>query len=231
MSKPQVVHSQTIRRLEALGVGTWNFTSEGTLVRDYAPPKCTCPLPQIHTQTTSVAAYLLPLRQYDDGWEWKIHRAGSASRNPAVETGYPDNLANAALAVDARSRSCPGNHYEPEDPRLRIHLRGIFGPGKTRCGYPIEDSWDANRIVDAFMRATCQRCIKSAQQPHYTTGYETLIDGVKVIRLPVGKGWKIRCTQCAEHLDMDDPGGGYVIPFQAVEAAIKAHTLPGHSVH
>ena len=225
----QPIRSQTLRRLEDVGVGAWEFTSQETLIREYDPPRCTCRLPRLHTQVMRITAVLQPQPPYRDGWAWEIHRVGGPSTTPAVETWpIPDTLENAALAVDASARTCPGNRNAPHDSSPRKHGRSIFGPGMTRCGKSIEAHWDENRIVDDPRRATCRTCISYSQQPHYTPGYETTIRGVKVLRLPVGKGWKVRCTHCDARLDVADPGGGYIIPFQAVQAAVKAHAMPGH---
>ena len=227
--KPLTAYSQTLRRLEALGVGTWKFTPDETLVRDYDPPRCTCRLPRFHTQVTSVTAVIRRDPNYVGWWEWEIHRSGILSPQPKVEAlNLHKNLESAALSVDTSARACPRDRYEPDDPRPRRHLRGIFGPGKTRCALRIEDHWEKSRIVDDLRRATCRRCISSGLQPYYTPGYETTIEGVEVLRLPTGDGWKVRCTQCDACLPVGDPGGGYVMPFQTVQAAVKAHSL-GHT--
>ena len=131
--------------------------------------------------------------------------------------------------MDANARACPSERNAPEDHALRTHARGIFGPGMTQCARPIEADWDESRIVDDVRRATCRRCISYSQQPYYTPGYETTIRGVEVLRLPVGEGWQVRCTECDARLDVPDPNDSYFMPFQAVQAVVKAHALPGHS--
>ena len=228
--KPLTVYSQILRRLETLGVGTWNFTPDETLARDYDPPRCTCRLPRLHTEVTSVTAIIRRDPKYAAWWEWEIHRTGVLSPQPKVETSsFHGDLESAALSVDASARACPTDMTGPEDPRPKKHLRGIFEPGKTRCTLRIEGHWEKNRVVDDLRRVTCRRCISYGLQPYYTPGYETTIKDVEVIRLPVGEGWTVRCAQCDARLDVGDPGSDYVTPFQVVQATVKAHSL-SHSI-
>lgn len=230
--RPQVVHSQTIQRLEALGLGTWKFTSEGKLVKQYDHPTitCTCRRRRYHTQLASVTVVLRAVASRDDSWKWEIHREGQASSQTEVQTEdwWIGRLEVAARAAVSRALTCTLPGYEPTDYSPRRHTRSIYGPGMTRCGRSIEDHWEESRIVDDPRKATCNRCIGHELRKHYTPGYETTIQGVAVLRRPVGEGWEVRCTNCGGRLDMADPGGGYVIPFESVLAVVRAHTLPGH---
>ena len=217
---------KTIQHLEALGLGIWKTSVNGNLYRNYEPPTKSRRRPG-YPRFEYLNVIIKPPETDEARWWWSVSREGGGAEFWQVRWGLGPSLDQAALEADEFAREYLDQAFELVviDRAPKSHSPGIFGPGLTRCGQPIREDWDDSRVVGSPADATCRRCSRLAGVAYYQPGYQTTIDGVEILRCPVGEGWKVRCTECDVCFGIPDPVGGYVERYETV---IEAHMLGVH---
>ena len=212
-----------------MGLGIWRTSRNGNFYRNYEPPTESRRWPG-YPRFEYLNVIIKPPETDEGRWWWSVSREGGVAEFWQVRWGLGASLDQAALEADESAREYLDQAFALVviDRSPKSHVRGIFGPGVTRCGQPIREDWDDSRIVGAPADATCRRCSRLAGVAYYRTGYQTTIDGVELLRRPVGEGWKVRCGECGARLDIPDPGGGYVERYESVLEVIKGHMSGVH---
>ena len=220
---------KTVQHLEAMGLGTWKTSRYGNFYRNYDPPAKARRRPG-YPRFEYLNVIIKPPEADEGHWWWSVSREGRGAEPWRVRWGLGTSLDQAALEADECAREYLGQVFELVviDRSPRSHAAGIFGPGLTRCGQPIREDWDDSRIVGTPADASCRRCSRLAGVAYYRPGYQTIIDGVELLRRPVGEGWKVRCGECDACLDIADPIGGYVERYETVLEVIEGHVAGVH---